>query len=230
MRKTKREVLEGINLSTVTKSRFVDRNTLEIIYNNGDRAIRLHNTNIVIIKNNGDIILNSGGWKTITTKDRLCKFSPFVIYQNKGIWYINVTKDYKKEGGIPFYDGITFDNKGNLKSEKKVVDFKKINRIKKDIKGYINLIDKFDTLPYPDNGDCWYCLFQDKKGKTLGDLNEDVDHLYNHIKGGYIFGAILVNAMREYGYRDMQIGFCYQLNIKDTFKRALRKYLYKRLL
>jgi hypothetical protein len=68
----------------------------------------------------------------------------------------------------------------------------------------------------------------DKDGNTMGGNNHD--HLLSHLKENYLHGSLLVNAMREYGFRDDQIGFHYQLQLHDTFKRAVRKYLYKRLL
>ena len=95
-----------------------------------------------------------------------------------------------------------------------------IKKVKKKIKEYVDMLDK--SIPVPDGGDCWYCAFMDKKG-------EQYDHIYAHVGGKYMHGSIVVNAMREAGYRDEQIGFHYQMRFIDTFKRALRKYLNKRL-
>jgi hypothetical protein len=223
MRRTKKEILSHIDPNTIENSHIVGRNTLEITYKNGNRAIRFHDTDIITFKKDGDIILTTGGWHTITTKERLSKpFSPFYITSRKGIWYINET--------IIFYDGIVLNEKGEVKSEQKTIDFKKINKIKKDIKKYISIIDTIETLPLPNNGDCWHCLFHDKDNRALGDLTKDTDHLRSHIEEGYIHGSILVNAMRERGYREEQIGYHYQMNLRDTFKRALRRYLNKKLL
>jgi len=102
--------------------------------------------------------------------------------------------------------------------------------MKRKINKYVNLIDKQETLPHPDNGDCWFCLLQDSNKKSLGDITSDIDHLLSHIDEAYLHGSILVNSMREKGYSNQQIGFHYQLNLRDTFKRALRQYLQRRLL
>jgi len=72
--------------------------------------------------------------------------------------------------------------------------------------------------------------------KTLGDMSGD-DHLKSHIQEEYMPGSLLVNAMKEAGYGQRQIAHWYyhaneskdpQWGI-DTFKRALRKYLFTRL-
>lgn len=215
MRKTKRQILEG--LEDIYTSKIVDHNTVEIGFKNGDKAIRLHKTNIVKFTTDGKIILTSGGWKTTTTKDRLNKYNPFNVYQKNSIWYVETPK-----GTFNFYDGIAFDLQGNIVSENKTIDLKVVNKVKRDIKKYVNLLDKVEKLPEPSGADCWVCGFD---GCNLGNN----DHLQLHIKEGYIHGSILVNAMREYGYRDNQIAFHYQADIRDSFKRALRKYLYKRL-
>jgi hypothetical protein len=224
MRRTKQEILSHIDPNTIEKSRIVGHNTLEITYKNGNRAIRLHDTDIITFKTNGDIILTTGGWHTVTTKERMSRpFSPFYITSRKGIWYINDT--------IVFYDGIVLNAQGEVKSEQKTIDFKKINKIKRDIKKYISIIDTIETLPLPNNGDCWHCLFHTTTdNKSWGDSLKDNTHLAEHIKDGYLHGSILVNAMREHGYRDAQIALHYQMNLRDTFKRALRRYLNKRLL
>jgi len=67
-RRTKRQIMAGVNC---TSSSIVDHNTVEYERENGDRVIRLHLTDIVTFRPDGTIMLNSGGWKTITTKTRM---------------------------------------------------------------------------------------------------------------------------------------------------------------
>jgi len=223
---TKKESLQ--NVSDIKKSKRIGNNTFEVIYNNNDKAIRLHYTNIVTYKNDGRIILNTGKWKTVTTKQRMnASLEKLSIYQKNHIWYVIQNKDYKNP--ILFYDNMVFDNKGNLLSEKKIDNTKKNNKLKNQIKKYCNLLDNKE-MPLPDYGDCWYCLMKTNNNKTLGDAIENNQHLMNHIKENYLHGSILINAMRESEYNDMQIEFHYQIKNKDTFKRALRKYLIKRLI
>ena len=65
----------------------------------------------------------------------------------------------------------------------------------------------------------------------MGELGSDnVTHLHEHVKEGYLHGSLLVNAMRAYGYNDSQIGLYYSMKIADTFKRAVRRYLQRNLL
>jgi hypothetical protein len=215
LRETKREMLNGTE--GVSGAEIIGNNTLRIRYADGRTAIRLHHTDIMTTAPEGSITLNSGGWKTVTTKDRLNSYSPYRVYSENGIWYVN---------GKVFYDGITFDARGNLIGEE--IELKdnaaRIAKIKKGISGYVALIDKADKLPFPDNGDCWYCLMFDRGGKST-----DYSHLESHIEEGYLMGSILVNAMREKGYNDSQISLHYSMNLRDTFKRAVRQYLIKRL-
>jgi uncharacterized protein YxjI len=215
MKKTKGDLLS--NTYDVKNSKFVANNTLRIEYANGNKAIRLHNTDVVTIKD--DVYtLNSGGWRTSTTKDRINTFSPARVWQTNGQWFT---------GGSLFYDGITVNKDGKVISKVMRANDKKVNAMKKQIAKYVALITK-DNLPVPSNGDCWLCLLRDQDGHTMGE--NDNSHLLSHLKEKYLHGSILVNAMREAGYKDQQIGFHYQMKLSDTFKRSLRKYLQKRLI
>lgn len=219
MRQTKKEIIEGVkNIETATK---VANNTVKCKLTTGENIVILHNT-IVVSEKNGVYTLNSGGWRTNTTKDRINQYSPARVYQRNSLWYI---------GDSLFYDGIKINNKNEVVS--KVVTpekvEKKTNKIKLKIKKFCDLITK-DNLPIPNGGDCWYCYMRTKSGESMGDAFKDHSHLLNHITDSYVHGSLLVNAMREAGYRDEQIGFHYSLKYHDTFKRATRKYLQKRLL
>ena len=216
MKRTKSELLS--NTKDVKNSKFIDNNTLSIEYQDGTKAIRLHNTDIVIIKDNS-YILNSGNYRTPTTKDRINKYSPARISQNNGQWFIK---------GYLFYDGIEINQSGEVISKKLESDNNKVNEMKKKISDYCNLITK-DNLPLPSSGDCWDCAFTSKDGKTIGELSNS-SHLLSHLEEKYLHGSILVNAMRETGYNDQQIGFHYSAKLFTTFRRAVRKYLQKRLI
>jgi hypothetical protein len=75
---------------------------------NGDYAIVLHRTAVVTIHADGTYTLNSGTWRTVTTKDRINGYSPARIYQRKGEWFLQADG-----GDVPFTDGIRVDANGN---------------------------------------------------------------------------------------------------------------------
>ena len=76
--------------SGVKTSKRIANNTLEHVKANGDRCIRLHQTDVVTFKANGDIVLDSGGWQTVTTKARINEHIPqrFSLYQHKFEWFV----------------------------------------------------------------------------------------------------------------------------------------------
>jgi len=227
MSRCKSELLQGVKKELLS-TKFIDNNTLEIKYKDGSKAIRLYNTNIITYHKNGSFILNSGGWRTPKTKDRINKYAPVNIWQKNSIWYIN--GNYNIKDAILFFDGIRFRADGSLISKPKKDITAKVNRVKKQIKNFVNLIDNMNKLPLPSNGDCWYCLMQTENKISLGDKIKDNSHLKQHIKEKYIHGSLLVNALREAGYNDRGIYFQLHGEYKGNVKRALTKYLQKHLL
>lgn len=87
----------------------VANNTFMEIEDNGDVRFRLHSTDVVIRHPDGSCTLNSGGWRTVTTKERLNRYAPCRVYQEKFSWFV-VGK--LAEGGFdwdhpyPFEDGM----------------------------------------------------------------------------------------------------------------------------
>jgi hypothetical protein len=53
-----------------------------------DYAVRLHYTDVVTIHADGTYTLNSGGWDTPTTKDRINAYSPARVASERGEWII----------------------------------------------------------------------------------------------------------------------------------------------
>lgn len=207
--------------------------TIEYTTAEGDRIIRYQNTDIVTVKPNRYMILNSGGYRTPTTKNRINDhLDKGVLYQEKSVWYYKPGR-YWSDGKTPvvFYDGITLNTRGNVTGRKpNAARIEKATaQMKAKIKTFVNRLDSMDTIPMPSNADCWDCSMQDADGTPLGDLSNS-DHLKNHIFEGYMHGSLLVNAMRNHGYTDQQIGLHYGMDWRDTFKRALRKYLVDKLL
>lgn len=85
--------------------KIVQRNTFKFT-RDGETVIRLHGTDIVRRLADGSVILNSGGWKTVTTKDRMNNNLPggARIIQEKGVWY--VSQGAWNGPRVPYFDGI----------------------------------------------------------------------------------------------------------------------------
>jgi hypothetical protein len=56
----------------------------------GDDAIgvRLHSTYVITLYADGSVELDSGGWETVTTKERMNRYSGARIFAEKHVWYV----------------------------------------------------------------------------------------------------------------------------------------------
>lgn len=75
----------------------------------GALCVRYHQTVVARKHADGVIELDSGGWRTATTKLRMNQFAHqyglgFGVYQEKGEWYVSAGDNI----GFPFRDGMTF--------------------------------------------------------------------------------------------------------------------------
>lgn len=200
-------------------------------------AVLLHETDVILFYPDDKIVLNSGGWKTKMTKDRINNYSPVSISQKNGIWY--VIHNGKE---VIFKDGITIDGEkitGDGGTNNKI-----LLKTKKEAQKYINnFIEKFKNseIKIPSRGDCWYCSLKEVEShKPLGDVISD-NHILEHIREKYYVPSLFLNAMNE---NKNQLSIIAQdsiarwLNndltgngilIESQLKRALKLYIFKRI-
>lgn len=193
-----REFIAGGRSKTDRKA--ANNTTVRLI--DGGVAIRLHSTDIVTINDDGSMVLNSGGWLSVTTKERLNRYTPARISQRAGIWYM--------ADGSLFYDGMIIEADGRPRDPREPSDHEsKLKAIKRDAKayarGYVEAL-KAGSIDYPSGGDCWYCSMRTEGGEPLGDASNNTEHIRDHIAERYYVPSLLVNAGRAAGYQDHQIG------------------------
>lgn len=206
-------------------------NNTYAIRNADHLAIRLHATDILQFWPDGKVVLNSGGWKTVTTKARLNEYSGLNISQNKGIWSVSKPGDWKNS--VLFKDDMSFDGQkfsDYNKSEKKE------NELRKKIRDYSKLVVSSLPLAQPSGGDCWYChLRENKTNKPLGDCTHNTEHFLSHFKEKYVVPSLVFNALEYCGCKPNGGGCAWfgvafsQTNIgsKDQVGRFVKKYLYR---
>ena len=225
MSATKAEIMEGVECTT---SKIIDNNTIEYTRPDGVKMIRFHGTDIMTFPKKGGVILNSGGWKTVTTKERMNSYNgECTIIQDKGMWYVSTSSNsYQgKDSRIPYFDGIKIKNRTVINPKKSA--HRKEQVLLRQIKAYCTAVKKLDVLPMPNGGDCWYCSMQTEDGKSWGDAAQSHDHLLEHLKEKYIMGSLIFNALKHVGYTDPSI--ILHMDIRDSIVSAVRKYFKAKL-
>lgn len=169
-------------------------------------AIRYHNTDVVTFTP-GQVRLDSGGWRTMTSKERMSTYSPVNVSQSNGLWYVGHSPVLAERLRVLFEDGITFTDAGELIGEASdgaglEAAKRKVDRmVAKYIRGYCAHLREVGHVEPPDAGDCWYCLMRTVDGgEPLGDAIGNVDHLLSHFEEGYHVPSLLVRAIEERGY------------------------------
>ena len=84
-----------------------EKTATKIVCRQNWQAVKYHDTEVVGL-DDSRIILNSGGWNTVTTLRRMNQAAQrfllhFHVYQEKHEWFVK----FANEEPIPFYDGIT---------------------------------------------------------------------------------------------------------------------------
>src|SRR5580765_409905 len=238
-RVTVREVTSSPSLPQDVKIKKLENNTFEIKLPDGSRRIRLHQTDIIIFHGD-DFTVHSGGYKTITTKDRLNKYLPagWRVYSVQGTWYLRHGEDeatfYDGMGSACFYHDVQTSHWRENGQRK----------LKARIKKFVD--DKLGAgkpWPVPGPGDCWFCSMATVPPKaeakpdairnsptrtqspTLGEMSgpdAEREHILGHIKEGYMHGSLIVNALRWAGCTDFYIGMCFRGG-GESFKRVARQ-------
>lgn len=83
--------LKGKNRRKYAHETWVERESPDCI------AVRYHSTDVVRAISNGQCILNTGGWYTVTTKRRMNDITGLNIFQRKFKWFV---------GPLEFYNGM----------------------------------------------------------------------------------------------------------------------------
>ena len=169
-------------------------------------VIRLHDTDIVKIKEESSqtfFTVNTDGWMTSTTKERINSFTPLRIFQKRGVWYVYQQVDGREEV-VQFFDGMTVDQSGRVvnSAEASLDGIEKGRKLDQMITDYIK---KFcdqsikEGLPLPDLGDCLDCRIYSQAKSEQRD-RDDMSHVYSHLEETYIHGSFLVYAATIAGY------------------------------
>jgi len=230
----------------------LENNTYLVKVDDKTFGVKLHNTVVVYIHQSGRYSLDTGGWRTVTTKDRINRYSPARVHQNNNIWYIG--------DGI-YEDGVTVDAKGKPVTklrEPGVVERKK-RKLDKMVLSYVRGFGKhvvFNGLytgetatpenePWdvvklgprptpikPGPGDCLICQLVNAEGNTQG---IGVDHLLSHMTdedGPYYVPSLLYNALKEHSGNVGVVWHMIAADAKrgrtDLLERYLTQYFRKR--
>jgi hypothetical protein len=156
-------------------------------------AIKYHDTDVVLFTPEY-IELNSGGWRTLTTKSRMNEcLNHGQVWQHRGVW------SYK---GITYVDGLRIDYAGNVLNEpEEDAEAFRILTLTKQINDYAKnfvaaLLEGKVGMPGP--GDCWFCYVGENQ-KSMGDIVGDHDHLIGHLEESYFVPTLVIRAVNIHG-------------------------------
>jgi hypothetical protein len=193
----------------------------------GHRAYIFHEVVILRHVEENTWRIRTGGYWTLTTKDRLNKAlrdvgCPLRVWQERGKWYLSdFHNSYQKKDAVQLFDGIVIDL-ATLKvanpEEGEPAEFDR-QHYEKLIKQYCKELKELEKLPAQDNGDCWYCHFMEEPDNT--------SHLIAHLEEGYIHGSLILNALCAAGYRNPYLIF--EMDHRDSIVRSVHKYFRKAL-
>jgi hypothetical protein len=83
-----RNYIQALNFLGDKETRKLCNNTTLHKYRDGTLAIQLHWTDVISFKPNRDTVFDTGGWRSVTTKDRINEFSEYSVYSKKGEWVV----------------------------------------------------------------------------------------------------------------------------------------------
>jgi hypothetical protein len=196
-----------------------------------------HQTPVVTFKEDGDIILQSDGYMTQTTKERMNNYTPerVGVSQAKGLWFLSVDRKV-----VIYQDGIVIHQDGTVTGDADKARETEVKKIVKTITQYATdfaqaLVN--GQVLEPSAGDCWYCFMKTEDGLTLGEAEKNNDHITTHIQEKYYVPSLMVRAVERFGgshYLKSSIAWIWEGNppyhgSEDYIKREVKSFLVRYL-
>lgn len=210
-RRRKADILSSAPAVT---ARFVARNTVEWTDARGARRIRLYDTDILTFDPDGRIKVNTGGFNTATTRNRLNRFAPpgFRFWSRNGILHCSVPG---KTSAVHFRERLEIGKRGAVLCDSTDEQLKRDRRL---IDSYMAKIKRMGEIPRPNGEDPW--IYPDPV--TLK-YPEDVVRAW--LREKYVFGSLVVAAGRYAGLTDKGISYFMFDGSDATTRRRIRRYL-----
>lgn len=225
--------IEGRDICGNEKARLAAKNTLAYVMFHSpgihSESWIYHETRILVVTYDNQIqcrpilsvMINTGGFNTITTRERLNRFLPrgWSCYTDSGFLYIRTPA-----GVFPHVDCATFKPDGNPCKPEIHKDSRAVAvALKRKIDKFARLIDS-KGFPEPSSGDPW---IMDWNPRAIG---EDV--LIDWLDSEYLNGSLVINALRRKGLTDAGIGLYFhdmkegkrRTSAAPTIKRAVRDF------
>jgi hypothetical protein len=209
----------------------------------GAIAVRLHSTDVVTHYPDGSFMLRTGGWYTLTTKQRMNAYSPVVVASGgrtaatRGKWLVMPPGRWDETAAVLFYDGMRLSADGELLTPPWTpdeTDAKENRRIERLIRAYVAGLTPrivLDTLAAGTSGDCLMCQLRTASGESLGDATRDRDHLLSHLDERYYMASVFLAAMDGNPYRLAVVqGDAERGHVDTWLADGLRRYFRERLI
>jgi hypothetical protein len=194
-------------------------------------GVRLHTT--VVVEFTPDrAILNSGGWKTSTTKDRIDAYMPIghLLWQDGGVWFVG--KGYEDPEPVVFADGMYLQTQASVWCN--TGGPAKAHRLfRKSVRTYAKrfvVALARGQVPKPSSADCLVCRSGQKQS----------DHIRSHLEENYFVPSLCQNACNEFGVSQAARTWlweiwagstnghtCWEATAKEQIENAIRRYCYR---
>jgi hypothetical protein len=199
---------------TQIRARKVANNTIEFelpASRAPKRVVQHQDTEIVIFNPDGSLTLDSGGWRTVTTKERMNRYLPlgWGLYSDRG-WKVRTPM-----ATYAFFDGMTLRRDGTLSAAQQRRMDRHARQAEADKKLIARAIKRLNAKGWDDpSGDPW--LVPDERGLFPAAI------VRGWLKAGripYLFVAqAYQHAGRRYMPRDMR-------GVSSHFNAPLRRFL-----
>lgn len=120
---------DGHTITRIRKLR--GRSTVRYTDGDGIERIRYHDTDVLTFNADGSIILDSGGYETVTTKRRMNEYAPhgFGVHQDKHVWYVSQYHGNGIHGpAIRYFDGMVLPRAYNRALKLTIADVRRANK------------------------------------------------------------------------------------------------------
>lgn len=208
---TMREI-EGRDICGNEKARLAAKNTLAYVMFHSpgihSESWIYHETRILVVTYDNQIqcrpilsvMINTGGFNTITTRERLNRFLPpaWSVQTHNGVLFVKTPA-----GTFSNVDGAEYNGDGSPKNPAlHKNEMAETLRIKKLIDAMAKKLARMESLPLPGGGDPWFVEWgnPEKIGKET---------LVDWLESCYINGSLLLGAMKRKGRNDYVLSLVY---------------------